>query len=150
MDMLSVYFANGQWGDRQQRFLMLHVMLIGMDERDLGLLDERSWSAMHEATPGDWLPFLPPLVLREWGDLMYEQVKPNGYSKTFDIIAPRVSLTADELRALMLDHERAERELWVHIPHSTLEQIEARMVESAREQMLTYLHESEKQLSAEG
>ena len=150
MDMLSVYFANGQWGDRQQRFLMLHVMLIGMDERDLGLLDERSWSAMHEATPGDWLPFLPPLVLREWGDLMYEQVKPNGYSKTFDIIAPRVSLTADELRALMLDHERAERELWVHIPHSTLEQIEARMVESAREQMLAYLHESEKQLSAEG
>jgi hypothetical protein len=145
MEMLAAHFGHGQWGTQQQRFLMLHVMLIGMDERDLGLLDERSWSAMHESTPGDWLPFLPAPALREWGDLMYDQVKPNGYSKTFDIIAPRVGMTPDELRTLMLDHERAERELWVHIPRETLAQVEARMVEAAREQLLTYLHESAKQ-----
>lgn len=141
-DMLGVYFARGDWGTHRQRFLMLHVMLIGMDERDEALLDARSQTAMHSVEPGEWLPFLSPTTLREWADLMYRQIKPHGRSETLDIIAPRVSLTTQELRHVLDDHERAERELWAHIPHSALADVEAKMIASARDQMLAYLQES--------
>lgn len=139
MDMLRVYFAHGEWGTRQQRFLMLHVMLIEADERDRTRLDARSWAAMRDVQPGDWLPFLSAPIMREWADMMYRQIKPDGRSETFDVLAPRVGMTPDDLRAVLRDGERTERDLWAHIPRSVLAQVEARMVESACEQMAAYL-----------
>lgn len=146
-DMLGEFFAHGEWGTRQQRFLMLHVMLIGMDERDLAKLDERSVSAMASMTttdtrPGEWLPFMNAATCREWGALIHRQIKPGGHSETFDIIAPRVGMTPEQLREVQDDHARAERELWAHIPHATLAEIEVRMVNHAHEQMAVYLEES--------
>lgn len=142
MDMLHVYFAQGEWGTREQRFLMLHVLLIDMDERDQALLDDRSFAAMLDVQPGEWLTFMSASVLRQWADLMYRQIKPAGRSETLDIIAPRVGMTPAELRAVLDDHARAERELWAHIPRAALAQIESRMRDRARAEMLTYLQQT--------
>jgi hypothetical protein len=141
MDMLSVYFAHGAWGTRQQRFLMLHVLLIGMDERDLARIEARSVEALRDVQPGAWLPFLPQPVLRQWAEMIHRQIKPDGHSQTYEIIAPRVGMSPDQLRALMRDQARAEVELWANIPRATYAHIEARMFASAREQMLAYLQE---------
>lgn len=143
LDMLHVHFAHGDWGTRHQRFLMLHVMLIGMDERDLARVEARAVAAMRDAQPGEWLPFLSASVLREWAEIMHRQIKPDGHSETYEIIAPRVGMSPDELYAVLRDHARAEVELWAHIPRSTLAAVETRMIASAREQMLAYLQESQ-------
>ena len=41
LQMTGPEFAEREWASRIQRFLMLHILLISLDERDLKLLDPR-------------------------------------------------------------------------------------------------------------
>ena len=56
--MLVPNFAESEWGEsRRERFFMLHLMLVQMDERDLQKIPDGIAAELNRAEPGDWLPF---------------------------------------------------------------------------------------------
>ena len=142
VDMMIPQFALGDWGTRAQRFLMMHLMLIEMDERDHAAIDALSVRAMHDAAPHNWLPFMDDASLRAWGDLKHRQIEPGGRSETLDILAPRVNMTVEQVRVMLDSPELLECELWRNVPRDVLADVEARMVAHARAQMIAYLRES--------
>jgi len=140
LQMTGPQFADREWAPRTQRFLMLHILLIYMDERDLALLDSSLSVDLHHVEPHNWLPFLSDAVLCEWGNLIYRQIEPGGVSETLEIYGARVKKTPDELRTILDSPERLESDLWANVSPALLAQVEAAMTDHAREQMITYLN----------
>jgi hypothetical protein len=141
LNMTGPQFAEREWAPRAQRFVMLHVLLTYMDERDQALLDPAYNEDLHDAEPHDWLPFLSDAVLREWDSLIYGQIIPGGKSETLEIYGARVNKTPEELRAILDSLERMQADLWDNVSRETVADAEVLMYRHAREQMVTYLSE---------
>jgi hypothetical protein len=137
--MTGPEFAEREWAPRPQRFVMLHALLITLDERDLRLLDPALNQTLPQAQPRRWLPFMSDAVLRAWDDLIYRQIIPGGVSETLDVYGPRIGKTPAELRALLDSPQRMHDDLWVHVTPETTAHVEAEMLDQAREQMAAYL-----------
>ncbi|MCB9451191.1 MAG: zinc dependent phospholipase C family protein [Anaerolineaceae bacterium] len=144
VEMLGPHFATGSWGEsRPFRFLMLHVLLIHMDERDLAALQPWQPATLAKAQPDSWLPFLTDTVLADWRDFIYQQIKADGESQTLAVFGARINKTPDDLRAILDSPQQMQAGLWDNIPRETLAEIEARMYASARVEMTHYWDESE-------
>lgn len=139
LDMLRPHFAEREWASRGQRFLMLHVLLIYMDERDVALLPSSIAGDLSAACPDNWLPFLSDEALVRWRDYIYKQIEPDGVSETLDIFGQRINKTPQELRAILDSEEVMQRDLWAYISPALLAEIEAKMYAHAQEQMMKYL-----------
>ncbi|MEO8609025.1 MAG: hypothetical protein ABI690_14140 [Chloroflexota bacterium] len=144
LHMLGPHFANREWAPRPQRFLMLHIILIYMDERDHSQLQPWQYQTLEAAQPEDWTPFMSDTILRDWRDFIARQIKPGNASETLDVLGSRVNMQPAELRAILDDPEKMQNDLWQHIPQTLLAEIEADMYRHAREQMLIYWAESDK------
>ncbi len=136
--MLGPHFAGGNWGDdKRDRFFSLHLLLIHMDERDEAKLTPHTVETLREATPNDWLPFMPDSVICEWRDFIADQI--DGDSQTIDIFAGRIGASPQRLAQLahteMMLHER----LWQHISHDLLHKLEAALYTFSRSQLHTYI-----------
>lgn len=142
LNMVVPHFVGREWGSRVQRFLMLHIILIHMDERDLLMLEPWQANALGSAKPYHWLSFLSDRDLIEWQRIIHDQIIPGGESETLDIFGVRVGLTPPQLRAILDAPDRMQADLWDHIPQATLAEVEQGMYIFAREQMQTYLEES--------
>ncbi len=138
LDMLAPYFAQGTWLTASERFFMLHIILIYMDERDYCALAGWQRGALLAAQPADWLPFMPDAVLRGWRDFIAQQLPP-GRSQTLAVFGGRIQRAAADFRALLDSPAAMQANLWDHVPPSALAAVEARMYAFAREQMLAYL-----------
>ncbi len=141
LDMLGPHFVDRQWGTRDLRFLMLHVILIYMDERDYAALENWHKANLCAAQPESWLPFMSDPVLIGWRDLIGAQLPPDGKSLTLEIFGPRIGKTPNEFRAILDSLEQMQLKLWDNIAPEILAQVETRMYEFAREQMLAYWDE---------
>ncbi len=132
-------FGLAEWATREQRFVMLHILLIHMDTRDLAALDPARNAQLAACAPGDWLPFLPQQALIGWRDLIHRQIMTGGVSETFDIFAPRVGMTPEQLRLVNADEAMIARKLWAHVSRAVLADREAGMYGFARAQLVAFL-----------
>ncbi len=143
LDMLGPHFAQGQWGDQKFRFLMLHIILIYMDERDYHQIQSWQPDVLARATPDHWLPFMSDETLMGWRDFIADQIKPGGLSMTLDVFGKRINKQPQELRAILDVPEQMQSNLWANIPTEVLTQIETAMYQHARNELCTYWEESE-------
>lgn len=140
--MLKPYFADGDWGtDIRGRFFLLHLLLITMDERDELLLPEGIGAIMQASQPDDWLPFLSDDLIRKWRDFIAEQIDEHD-SQTLDIFGGRINTPAQEVRALLDDSEYMDSKLWKNVSHEVLADVEVKLYEFAREQLIIYWQET--------
>ena len=139
LEMTGPEFAEREWAARVQRFLMLHILLIHMDERDLALLDPTLSDDLCQAHPRAWLPFLDDRVLNEWSSFMYRQL--TGTSETLAVYGERLKQTPEALRSILDLPERMHDDLWAKVTPETTARVEAHMRDHARAQMITYLSE---------
>jgi len=139
--MVAPHFVHRDWMTRGHRFLMLHVILITMDERDYAGLERWQASALQGAQPHNWLTFMSDMDLRAWQQLIYRQIKPGGASETYAIFAPRIQMTPDQLRGIMDTDEKLYNGLWKYVPQATLAGIEGGMYRFALAQLNDYLGE---------
>ncbi len=142
LEMLGPHFVNRDWSSNQFRFLMLHMLLISMDERDYKALQPWQASTLAHAVPDHWLPFMNDRILNEWRDFISEQISPEGDSQTLEVLGKRINKTPAELRAT-LDSPQLQNDLWGNITPEMLATVEASMYQHAWEQLLAYWNESE-------
>lgn len=141
LDMTGPEFADREWAPRVQRFLMLHILLIYMDERDLPLLNRRFNRSLHDVPVHHWLPFLDDAIVHQWGEYIYHQVMPGGVSETLEVYGSRLQQSPGDLRAILDSPERMHDELWTHVTPEKTAEVEMLMLDHARTQMVAYLSE---------
>ncbi len=142
LEMLGPHFVNRDWGNSAFRFMMLHVLLISMDERDYRALQPWQYPTLARAASSQWLPFMKDSILTQWRDFISEQIGPNGRSETLEVLGKRINKTPAELRA-MLDSPQNQSDLWSNITPELLATIETSMYQHARKQLCIYWNESE-------
>ncbi len=142
LKMLGPHFALREWAPRHMRFFLLHILLIYVDERDLSLLLPWQYDMLRSAAPNGWLPFLNDRILNDWRDFISMQIAPGGHSQTLQVFGSRINQTPADLRRIMDDPARMQADLWQHITPALLSEIESGMYAFAREQLITYWHES--------
>jgi hypothetical protein len=140
--MVGPHFFARDWGSRGFRFLMLHIILIYMDERDERLLETWQPAGLISAKPNQWVEFLTDADLVDWRDAIYEQIKPGGQSKTLEIFGQRIMKTPDDIRAILDSEDLMQSGLWNNIPQVILSTIEDAMYDWARQSMCNYLARS--------
>lgn len=143
LNMLGPHFAGREWAPRPTRFLMLHILLIHMDERDLHSLLPWQCSTLAQAAPDEWLPFMSDAILRDWRDFIGQQIAAEGASQTLAVFGSRINRTPEELRAILDSPEQMQHDLWQHITPELLTQVEAQMYNHACEQLRRYWEESQ-------
>ncbi|MFW5691485.1 MAG: hypothetical protein ACOCXZ_03185 [Chloroflexota bacterium] len=134
------HFALRHWADQAERFYMLHILLIIMDQRDLDQLEGWQPDSLCAANPDGWLPFMTDSDLRNWQQLIYDQIRPGGDSQTLEIFGGRISKSPEEMQAIIDNPLEIQARLWDHIPRAFVAEVEAGMYAYAREQMLIYWH----------
>jgi hypothetical protein len=133
-------FLERDWGTpREYRLLMLHIILIYMDERDRALLEPWQAASLLGATPDHWLPFMQDKALRAWRDIIGRQIAPGGKSETVNILAQRIMERPETLRAILDSPDQMEKHLWANVPRVVLKQAERIMYTHARQEMCAYL-----------
>jgi hypothetical protein len=138
--MLHPHFARGEWGGSlADRFFVLHLLLIHMDERDLGRLEQGIAGTLRACLPDRWLPFMEDRVICEWRDFIADQI--TGESKTLEIFGERILTQPDKLRALLDDIGYMQSHLWDHITPALLAGLESQMYAFAREQLEIFVRE---------
>jgi hypothetical protein len=144
LNMVRPYFVKREWNtdSRDFRFLMLHIILSYMDERDLSLLEAWQYESLCAAEPSEWLPFMSDETLVGWRNFIGEQIAPGGESRTLALFGERIGKHADELRAILDSPEQMQHGLWDNVPPDDLARVEAEMYAFAREQMRLYLEEN--------
>jgi Zinc dependent phospholipase C len=136
--LLFPQFMHG-WPDDTLSFHMLHMLLAHLDERDYQLLNRAvQYPALAQATPDNWLPFMPDSALIDWRDLIAEQVAPTGKSLTTTILGQRIKMNGSEMQAFLDDPAKMDASLWHNLPRAIVEQVEAAMNSQARETMISY------------
>ncbi|MCU0495850.1 MAG: hypothetical protein MUF87_00710 [Anaerolineae bacterium] len=142
LQMVGPHFVRREWGDRQLRYLMLHIILIYMDERDLKLLESWQPDQLIQAQPQRWLAFIPDEDLRIWQQLIYDQIKVDGQSRTLEIFGERITKTPAELRAILDSAHEMQTCLWDHVSLKLLGEVESAMYAFARSSLVEYLTRS--------
>jgi hypothetical protein len=140
--MMTPHFWHREWGDRSKRVVMLHAILIYMDERDLPQLEPWQAESLDSAQPDQWIPFISDDELAVWQQLIYDQIKPDGISQTLEIFGARISWSVKQLRELLDSDARMHTDLWEHVPRSLLAEVETGMYRYALEQMRIYMDET--------
>jgi len=143
LNMVRPYFVKREWNttSRDFRFLMLHIILSYMDERDLPKLEAWQHPTLCAAEPCEWLPFMNDAILTGWRDFIGQQLAPEGVSQTLSLFGARIGRTAAELRAILDSPEQMQDGLWANVPPDDLSRVETEMYTFAREQMGVYLDE---------
>ena len=138
MEMVRPYFVASDWGDRRLRFLMLHIILIYMDEQDYARLDAWQRDTLATAMPHDWTPFLSDETLVAWRDFVDEQLPP-GSSQTLHVFGERINIAPAMFRSILDNPMQMQADLWQYVPLDLLATTRARMYDHARAQMLEFL-----------
>jgi hypothetical protein len=138
--MLAPHFVQKDWPDREEAFLMLHVVLTYMDQRDYGLLNAATRTDLLASAPQEWSPFIEDGLLVQWRDFIGKQLPP-GQSLTVQIFDERVRAVIPDYSALFVAPKALYTRLWEHIPQAVLHEIEEGMYTFARDQLVAYLEE---------
>ncbi|MEZ4669092.1 MAG: hypothetical protein R3E39_14390 [Anaerolineae bacterium] len=142
LNMLGPHFAAREWGTRSFRFLMLHILLIHMDERDYERLHPDQGNILAASQPRQWLNFMSDNILTDWRDLISNQLPPRGRSQTLEVLGSRINKTPDELQNILKSSLQMQADLWSNIALDVLTTVEQQMYDHAREQLHIYWDES--------
>lgn len=137
--VMRPYFIDATWGSSAERFLMLNILLIGLDERDFALLTPSTADGLRRATPNGWLPFLPDPALAAWREIITRQFEPGALPETLPIIGARTGVPVAGLRALLDSPDALASRLWAHVPVAAVAKAEAAMHAAAVERVARYL-----------
>jgi len=139
-EMLFPYFYFKDWADQATRYVMLHVLLCYLDERDYRQWDEQGFAeALADAQPQGWAPFLSDTDLSAWQHIIATQIGAGCASQTIPILGARVTIGAAGLQSLLDNPARMQAELWQHVPPEAVAQVEARMYAEMLTTLLNYL-----------
>jgi len=110
-----VFGVGAQWADFRERLFLHNVLRTYLDQDDLPRLNGAGLS-LSAASPAKWLSFLPDDALCQWRDLLTEQLRPGGATRTIEIFAQRMNRDPAELKTLLDSPEALQRLIFARLP----------------------------------
>ena len=122
--IFAPYFLQ-DWGPRRERLFLHNVLRTWMDRQDQQRLNGSLVTALREAVPQDWLPFVGDDHLRAWRDWLVEQLAPGHHVQTAEVFAQRLGVPAVDMETVLRSPQQMEARVFHHIPRAALESFNA-------------------------
>ena len=114
------YFRQDGGGRREQAFLH-NVLRTWMDRQDSRRIEGTLTTALRQAKPRQWLPFVADEDLRAWRDWLVEQLGPGQRLQTAEVFAQRMGVLPREMEAVAQSPQQMEARIFSHIPRAVLQ-----------------------------
>lgn len=138
MIFLPYFGLTVKWKGFRKRLFLQNVMRTYIDERIIKDLPDELGDCLQSVQPNGWLPFASDEALRKWRDLIANQLKPEGNSRTAQIFAERMGVPLEELQSMLLSEARMEREVFNHLPRELLVEYRHKLIDSNLTLLTTY------------
>jgi len=113
-----------------ERAFQHNLLRTWMDRQDLARINGSTATALEQAVPQGWLPFVDDNDLANWRDWLLEQLRPGRHIQTAEVFARRMGITADEMEAVLASPEQMAKRVLKRLPEGILE--EFRVIGRAR------------------
>lgn len=122
LDMIFLpYFAGQEESTRQERAFLHNVLRTWMDRQALQRLDSSVLTALRQAGPDGWLPFVGDGHLRAWRDWLIEQLGPGRQVQTAEVFAQRMGVSAMAIEALLGSPQQMRERVLSLVPQTALQ-----------------------------
>jgi hypothetical protein len=89
--------VDAEWGEWRERIFLHNVLRTHLDRVDQARLNGSAVTALEQAEPHQWLPFVEDEVLVAWRDLIVAQLQPGEYVRTAEVFAERMHVSPDRV-----------------------------------------------------
>jgi hypothetical protein len=113
---IPIFGPRCTWGTFRERLYYHNVLRAYLDLRILPKLSTGLDLCLSQVEPDDWLPFVGDDYLRQWRDLIFQQLRPGATPQTVEVFSSRQGISAPEYYALLESAERMQTEVFTHIP----------------------------------
>lgn len=118
-EIFQRYFLK-DWGLLRERLFLHNVLRTWVDFQDQQRLNGSIATALREAEPRGWLPFVEDKHLREWRDWLVRQLGPGQTMQTAEVFAQRMGMSAADVHAVARSPQQMEARVFCHIPRAAL------------------------------
>jgi hypothetical protein len=123
------YFGSSiDWGTHSERLYLHNVLRAYLDIQVMETLCVGQWTCFHRVHDFNWLPFTKQEHLQKWSSFLAQQLHPGGRVQTVEVFAERQGLPVEEFYSLLLSEERMEKEVFIHLPHRSLEEYRQNLI----------------------
>jgi len=105
----------------RERLFLHNVLRTWMDRQDQQRLNDSVATALLEAEPQGWLPFVGDNHLRAWRDWLVGQIGAGGSVQTAEVFARRMGVPVAEVEAVLQSPQQMEERVFRHIPRAALQ-----------------------------
>lgn len=120
LDRIFLPYFGGDWGTRGERGFLHNVLRTWLDARDQRRLNGSVVTALQEAEPQGWLPFVGDDHLRAWCDWLVGQLEPGRSVQTATVFAKRMGVSVAEVEAVLSSPQQMEERVFRHVPRAAL------------------------------
>jgi hypothetical protein len=113
---MPIFGPRCTWGTFRQRLYYHNILRAYLDLHILTELSAGMDNCLCQVEPDDWLPFVSDGHLRQWRDLIFQQLKPGAAPQTVEVFSSRQGISAPEYYALLESEDRMQTEVFTHIP----------------------------------
>jgi hypothetical protein len=113
------YFLQ-DWGPLEERLFLHNVLRTWMDRRDQRRLNGTVATALREAEPRGWLPFVGDEPLRRWRDMLVEQFSPGHRIQTAEVFARRMGVAVQTIEHVLASPQQMEDRIFRHMARGEL------------------------------
>ncbi|HEX7973784.1 MAG TPA: zinc dependent phospholipase C family protein [Anaerolineales bacterium] len=134
-----VFGPHSTWQTFSQRLYLHNVLRAYLDQHILRELPSSLGLDLAQASPSRWLPFVQDSHLREWRDLLAQQLRPGASVQTVEVFAARQGIAPDEYYRLLASEERLDQEIFARLPRRSLEAYRRELLEENTRLLNAYL-----------
>ena len=119
-DVFQRYFLQ-DWAPLPERLFLHNVLRTWLDRKDQRQLNGNVATALEQADPQNWLPFVGDEHLRAWRDWLVEQLGPGHRVRTAEVFAQRMGKPVAEMEAVLSSPQQMEDRIFRHVPRAALQ-----------------------------
>jgi hypothetical protein len=134
-----VFGPHETWADWRERLLLHNVLRAWLERRALPTLRDGIGDLLRRADPNGWLPFAADTDLRQWRDLVADQLAPGAQVRTVEIFAGRARIPDAEFLAL-LEPTVVEERIFSRVPLTELERFYQRALARTFDLITSYFN----------
>ena len=122
----------------EDRLLLHNVLRTFLDQEERARLGDSVWAALRNVPIHYDLPFVDDPILRDWRDLVCDQLAPGAQTRTVEIFANRTGVSTAEVEAILHSPQVMEERVFSRVPRDRLAHFRQEAVESSAELIARY------------
>ena len=140
---VPVFGLRSAWENFPRRLYLHNVLRSYLDRQIYPGLTNGTCTHLWRVEPAGWLPFVQDGHLRQWRNVLTDQLKPTAAAQTVEVFAARQGIPAREFYRMINSEDEMDRDIFSHIPREALGDYRLALMDHSIQLIATFLQRRE-------